>query len=404
MKLVNKFTSIVVLAVLFVGSSAFALSSIEQKRFDIQAAVSVKKMIKEHNLEIVDYEHVLKAIGNGTRKGAIAVVIDARPLKKYQVSHIPSALALPDTKFDSMYESVLGKVSKTKELIIYCGGYKCVKSPKLAVDLIKKGHKNIKVYIAGMPQWKKQNYVEIDPNVAKAMFEKKDTLFIDARPWPKFFGSTIIGSLNVPDTQFDKYAGFMPTDKKTSIITYCGGYGCDKSHIVADKLRALGYKNVKVLAAGFPEWKKAGYPITGGSSKATAKKDSKKAKMSKSGNLMLGADTGTVDGEWFIKNYKNLPKSIVLVDVRSKEDFKSGTIPGAINIYVGDKKAQQFIEAIPKDKEVIMFCGTGTRAIEGRAHFEEVKKDLDRVFYLDANIDCNKNNECKMEANEPIGI
>jgi rhodanese-related sulfurtransferase len=399
----NKLTSIAVLMVLFIGCSAVAVSSAEQKKFDENAAVSVKKMIKDNNLEIVDYEYVLKAIGNGTRKGAKAVVIDARPLKKYQASHIPSALALPDTKFASMYESVLGKVNKTKELIIYCGGYKCEKSPILALDLIKKGHTNVKVYIAGMPQWASKNYVEIDTNVAKAIFGKNDTLFVDARPWPKFFGSTIIGSLNVPDTKFDKYVGFFPIDKKTPIITYCGGYGCDKSHIVADKLVALGYTNVKVLAAGFPEWKKAGYPITGGNSKATVKKDTK-PKMSKSGNLMLGADTGTVDGEWFIENYKNLPKSVTLVDVRSSTDFKTGTIPGAINIYVGDKKGPQFTQAIPKDGEVIMFCGTGTRAIEGRGYFEELKIDTDRVFYLDANIDCNKNNECKMEANEPIGI
>ncbi len=404
MKKISNVISLIILLVVLTSSSVFAVSSVEQKRFDIQAAVSVKKIIKENNLEIVDYDYVLKAVDKGTRKSAKAVIIDARPLKKYQVSHIPSALLLTDTKFDSMYQTVLGKVDKSKEIIVYCGGYKCVKSPIVAVELLKKGHKNVKVYIAGMPQWKTKNYVEIDTNVAKAIFEKRNTLFIDARPWAKFFGSTIIGSLNTPDTKFDKYVGFMPANKKTPIVTFCGGYGCDKSHIVANKLRVLGYKNIKVLAAGFPAWKKAGYPTTGGNVKATKKQATKKAKMSKSGNLMLGADTGTVDGEWFIKNYKKLPKSVTLVDVRSKEDFNAGTLPGAINIYVGDKKAPQFVEALPKKGEVILFCGTGTRAIEGRGYIEEMKKDLDRVFYLDANIDCNKNNECKMEANEPIGI
>jgi len=404
MKKINSVLSLTILLVVLASSSVFALSKIEQKRFDIQAAVSVKKIIKEHNLEIVDYEYVLKAVGEGTRKGAKAIVIDARPLKKYQVSHIPSSLVLPDTKFDSMYQLVLGKVNKSKEIIVYCGGYKCVKSSIVAVELLKKGHKNLKVYIAGLPQWKTKNYVEINSNVAKAIFEKKNTLFIDARPWSKFFGSTIIGSLNIPDTKFDKYVGFMPTNKNTPIVTYCGGYACNKSHIVAKKLVALGYTKVKVYAAGFPAWKKAGYPITGGTSKATQKKDTKKVQMSKTGNLMLGSDTGTVDGEWFIKNYKRLPESVVLVDVRSKEDFNSGTLSGAINVFVGDKKAPEFVKAIPKEGEVIMFCGTGTRAIEARSFFEELKIDLDRVFYLDANIECNKNNECKMEANEPIGI
>lgn len=403
-KINNKLVSLVIFVFLGLSSNGFALSSVEQKRFDIQAAVSVKKIIQDNKLEIVDYNYVLNAVGEGTRNGAKAIIIDSRPLKKYQVSHIPSALALPDTSFDKMYEGVLGKVDKSKEIIVYCGGYKCVKSPIVAVELLKKGHKNVKVYIAGMPQWNAKNYVEIDTNVAKAIFEKKDALFIDARPWPKFFGSTIIGSINVPDTQFEKYAHLMPVDKHATIVTYCGGYACNKSHNVAKKLVALGYTKVKVYAAGFPEWKDVGNPVTGSSAKATQAKVDKKPKMSKSGNLMLGSDTGTVDGEWFIKNYKQLPKSVTLVDVRSSADFKSGTLPGAINIYVGDKKAPQFVEAIPKDGEVILFCGTGTRAIEGRGYFEQLKVDTDRVFYLDANIECNKNNECKIEANEPIGI
>jgi len=272
MKKINKLVSLVIFLVLGFSSSGFALSSVEQKRIDIQAAVSVKKLIKEHNLQLVDYDYVLNAVGEGTRKAARAIVIDTRALKKYQASHIPSSLALPDTKFKSMYQSVLGKVDKSKEIIVYCDGYKCIKSSIVAVELLKKGHKNVKVYIAGLPQWKTKNYVEIDTNVAKAIFEKKNTPFIDARPWTKFFRSTIIGSLNIPDTQFDKYAGVIPVDKKTPIVTYCGGYASNKSHIVAKKLVALGYTKVKVYAAGFPAWKKAGYPITSGTSKVTKKK------------------------------------------------------------------------------------------------------------------------------------
>jgi rhodanese-related sulfurtransferase len=403
MKIICKFTSVIALLAIFIGSNAFALSSAEQKQFNEKAAASVKKIVKKNKLEVVNYDYVLKAVDRGTRKAAKAIIVDARPLKKYQASHIPSALALPEAKAESMYGAVLSKVSKDKDIIVYCGGFKCAKSAKLAVNLLKKGHKNVKVYVAGMPDWASKNYVEIETNVAKAIFTKNDTLFIDARPWPKFYGSTIIGSLNIPDTKFDKYAGFLPIDKATPVITYCGGYACDKSHIVANKLVGLGYKNVKVYAAGFPVWKKAGNPVTGGGNKVMVKKDTK-PQMSKGGNLMLGLDTGTVDGEWFVKNYKKLPKSVTLVDVRPSSDYKTGTIPGAINIFTGDKKAKEFVEAIPEDGEVVIFCGTGTRAIEGRSYIEEIGKGLDRVLYIDANIKCNKSNECKIDPNEPLGI
>ena len=63
-------------------------------------------------------------------------------------------------------------------------------------------------------------------------------------------------------------------------------------------------------------------------------------------------------------------------------------------------------QAIPQTGHVIFFCGTGTRAMEARGFLEEdlKYKELHRVWYLDANIECDKNNNCKLEANDPIGI
>lgn len=367
-------------------------------------SAEVQKLIKENNLQVVDYNYVLKAIGDGTRKGAKALILDARPMKKYKVSHIPSAQPLPDTKFDTLYDILYGKVDKNKEIIVYCGGIKCVKSPKVAIMLMKKGHKNVKVYTKGLPEWKKKNYVEIDTRFAKVLFDKQDALFIDARPWPKFAGSTIVGSMGVPDTKFEKYAKFMPVDKTATIIPFCGGFNCHKSHSVANKLVALGYTNVKVLAAGFPDWKKKKYNTTG-SSGAVAKTALKKRGPSKSGVLEQGVDKGTVDGEWFVKNYKKFPKSVTLVDVRAPSDYKKGTIPGAINIQAEKMTPKELAKAIPQSGDVIFFCGTGTRGLEARGFLQEMKYErIDNVFYLDANIDCDAKGKCKIEPNAPLGI
>ena len=391
---------------LIVCLAIFGMFSLVQadtvKDFNQKASVKVKKMVKKNNLEIVGYDYVLKVIKDGTRKNASSIILDARPMKKYQMAHIPSALALPDTKFDTLYPSL--KLDKNKEVIVYCGGFKCVKSPKLAVMLMKKGFKNIKVYAAGMPDWKSKNYVELDTNIAKALFDKKSALFIDARPWGKFAGSTIIGSLGVPDTKFDKLSKFMPHDKKAIIVTFCGGYACHKSHAVANKLVAMGYKNVKVLAAGFPVWKKAKYPITGGSKKA--KSAAKKISKVQKGYVKPGEDTGTVDGDWFVKNYKSFPKSVTIVDVRGKDDFASGYIPNSINIHAEKMKPAELLKAIPKKGDVIFICGTGTRAMEARGFLEEdlKYKGIGRIWYLDANIECTKNNTCTIKPNEPLGI
>jgi len=366
-------------------------------------SAEVQRLIKENNLQQVTFEQVKQAIGDGTRKNAKALILDARPIKKYKAAAIPSAQPLPDTKFERQYNLFYSKIDKNKPIIVYCGGIKCTKSPKVAIALIKKGHKDVKVYVNGIPEWKKKSYTEVDAKVAKKLFDAGAALFIDARPFGKFAKSTIIGSLNVPDTKFEKFAKFMPIDKSAPIITYCGGFACHKSHAVANKLVALGYSNVKVLASGYPYWKKRKFGVTGGGAVTT--KAMKKLGKSKSGVIEQGYDKGTVDGEWFVKNYKKLPKSVTLVDVRAPEDFKKGTIEGSINIQAEKMKPAQFAKAVPSKGDVIFHCGTGTRAMEALDFLKEAKyARMDNVFYLDANIECDKNGKCKIKPNSPLGM
>ena len=371
--------------------------------FHAKASQKVKTIVEKHKLEVVGYQHVKDAVGKGVRKVAKAVIIDARPSKKYQMGHIPSSLSLPDTKFNALYELTFKDIPKSKEVIVYCGGFNCTKSPKLAGMLLQKGHTNVNVYAAGMPQWNKNNYEEIDVNIAKALHDKKMTLFIDSRPYGKFTQGTIIGSLSIPDTKFEEYKGFMPADTKTPIVTYCGGYSCGKSHKVARNLVAMGYTNVKVLASGYPSWKGAAYPTT--ATKVTKKKVPSTVSDVKT-FLKKGEDTGTVDGEWFVKNFKTFPKTVTLVSVMSPEEFKMGHINGSINVHAENIKPKELLSALPEKGEIVFYCGTGVRATEAWSMLaEELKyKDVYRVFYLDADIECNKNNACSIKPNEPLGI
>ena len=171
----------VLLLTLFSGANA-AQSS--EKTLS-KASVKVQQLINKHDLKIVDYAYVKKAIGSGTRKGAKALLIDARPNAKYIKGTIPSSINIPDTKFDQ-YFSQLNNVNKSKELIVFCGGWKCGKSPKVAGMLKKIGFKNVKLYQAGEPQWKKKSYVEVDTAVMASAQKKNNAVIIDARPYKKY--------------------------------------------------------------------------------------------------------------------------------------------------------------------------------------------------------------------------
>ena len=80
----------------------------------------VKGLMDKFQLQTVDYAYTKQAIGNGTRGGAKALLIDARPNPKYLGGTIPSSLNIPDTQIDK-FIGQLDKTPKDKEIIVYCG-------------------------------------------------------------------------------------------------------------------------------------------------------------------------------------------------------------------------------------------------------------------------------------------
>lgn len=366
-------------------------------------APHVQELIDKHQLEVVDYNYTKQAVGIGTRNGAKALLIDARPNIKYQKGTIPSSINVPDTQIEK-YIGQLDKVAKDKEIIVFCGGWKCEKSPIVAGYLKNKGYTNVKLYQAGKPEWAKKNYVEVGVVVAKSAMEKDSALLMDARPRPKYLAETIPGSLFMYDKELDRLAGRFPVDKKAPVIAFCGGYHCNKSHIVARKLVEQGYKKVSVFAAGLPGWKKEGLPTTAKAKKVAKAPEAPKKQVLVDG-VKVGVDEGTVDGEWLYAQIKKgaVPENIVLVDVRAPADFATGHMKGAINIKAGNLKAEELAAKLPKDKVAIFVCGSGARAMEAYLKLKDAKQDVSRVMYFDANIDCVADNSCKIEVNEPLG-
>lgn len=385
-----------------VGQSEAASKSTAAK---VQKAPTphVQDLIDKYQLEVVDYAYTKEAIGNGTRNGAKALLIDARPNQKYLKGTIPSSISIPDTQIDQ-YIGQMDKVAKDKEILVFCGGWGCEKSPIVAGYLKEKGFTNVKLYQAGKPEWTKKNYQEIGLPVAQSALEKDSALFMDARPRPKFLAETIPGALYMNDTELDKLKGRFPADKSTPIIPFCGGYQCHKSHVVANTLMGLGYTNVKVFAGGLPEWKKANLRTTAGAKKVAATGDTPKKDVFVD-DIKVGVDEGTVDGEWFnaLLLSNRVPANVVLVDVRSPADFAAGHMKGSINLETGNLEAADLEAKLPKDKVVIFTCGSGARAMEALMKLQEAKHDVSKVMYFDANISCDADNNCEIEVNEPLG-
>jgi len=98
---------------------------------------------------------------------------------------------------------------------------------------------------------------------AKEAFNKKQTMFLDARDKELFDQGRIKGAKNLPwhsvDDHFIDIVDGMSND--TLIITYCDGENCDLSHELALFLKEMGFSNVKVLVNGWAVWQEMNLPV-----------------------------------------------------------------------------------------------------------------------------------------------
>ncbi len=94
-------------------------------------------------------------------------------------------------------------------------------------------------------------------DVAREKFSSHTAFFIDARPAEEYLKDHIQGAQNLYPGDFDEQAGKVLIDLPGDalIITYCDGEKCTLSAELAQKLKQIGFENVRVLFNGWSVWK-----------------------------------------------------------------------------------------------------------------------------------------------------
>ena len=70
------------------------------------------------------------------------------------------------------------------------------------------------------------------------------------------------GALNLPTGASARFARAVLPSREDSIIVYCSAGGV-RSRQLAARLRAMGYRDVRVYLGGKEEWAEAGLPLEG---------------------------------------------------------------------------------------------------------------------------------------------
>ncbi|MBT6094722.1 MAG: rhodanese-like domain-containing protein [Rhodospirillaceae bacterium] len=327
---------------------------------------------------IVDVGFMAKHATIPKRKDVM--IVDSRPkARKYDKGHIPTAISIPDRQFDK-HVAMLPKDKKTT-LVFYCGGFKCPLSHKSAFKAEKAGYTDVKVFAAGYPAWiKAGNIGAVSGAYVKKMIDTNaKMMIIDARPKArKFDKGHIPTAISIPWREFDKHVAALPADKKTLLVYYCGGFKCTLSPKSAMKAMELGYTNVKIYPAGYPEWVK----MFGPGPKKTSDAAPPVAKMAVL-EIKPGTEQGSINIASFKKVYADTPEHLYLVDVRDQPEFKAGTFKGSVNIPIDALEGK--VAALPKDKTIVFFCNSGGIAGEAYDIAALLRDDLN-AYFLNAEI------------------
>lgn len=127
-------------------------------------------------------------------------------------------------------------------------------------------HNHLALFTPPKPEVSAENLISLDD--ARSLWETQlgVAYFIDARSAKQYAEGHIAFAHNLPKDGFEtRLLRIQPLLAPDSpIVVYCDGVQCDLSHQVADRLKALGYQNVRILINGWTLWKTAGFDINTG--------------------------------------------------------------------------------------------------------------------------------------------
>jgi rhodanese-related sulfurtransferase len=252
-----------------------------------------------------------------------------------------------------------------------------VLSPKSAGLAKELGYTNVKVYRDGLPDWKKAGKPTV---IAAAAVEKLVAEASKTADAPPFF---LILDLRSPQDIEKGHMPFatamsaqklidsiseIPKDKKAQIIL------CTEKGITPDAVKALQelykekYRNPVILTGGFEAWQKAGHKVAAGKA---AEKISYRKKLTPE----------EISIAEFLEIVEKKPGDKLVVDVRTLEDHKGGTVEGTTHCPL--EAIQKDVSQLPKDKEVIVYCNTGATSYTA---YQVLKQKGFKARYLNANI------------------
>ncbi len=201
----------------------------------------------------------------------------------------------------------------------------------------KLGYTNVKIYLQGVPGWKKagQSVVASD-----AFIQKGNIILVDLRSEKESAAGHIARTVNIPYDELEDYLDDF--DSKAPVVIYG-----DNAKGARKELAQAGIKGVSLIDGGLQGYQARGGKLVSGEPATEIEWVRKLGK-------------GEVSSEEFLVVAEEGSATQVVLDVRGAEETVGGTFSNVITIPLDNLEAR--MAELPKDKEMLVHCTTGARA------------------------------------------
>lgn len=207
----------------------------------------------------------------------------------------------------------------------------------------------VNTYLTTLPD----GFGMVSPQNLAAELTSSPLVLIDVRGLEEWNAGYIDGAQHIWVNEFMRSQDQWPADMDTPIVIYCAsGY---RGAIATVLMRLAGYTNVRNLSGGTNAWTAAGLPLAGAE---TAEFDL---------DAYLASYVSGLPGTFNAVRVADLaaeltPASdVVLVDVRTADEYAEGFIAGALNIPL--QELAQHLDLLPDlDANIVIYCGSGHRS------------------------------------------
>ena len=214
----------------------------------------------------------------------------------------------------------------------------------------KLGYRNVKVFEAGWPAWKRAGHLAVSDitNIESLNRLGAAYILLDLRPEAQIAHGHIPPAVAAADGKIDHLRTQLPSYKGATIILYNQDGNLNTATEPFKTVTQWGYSQASVLEGGFEAWERAGKEIAKGLAASQIKY---------SRNLF----SGEIEVAEFKALLEKPSVDKMVLDVRGEGEIeREGALPGAVNISL--ETLQTRLSELSKDKTLVVHGKTGCRA------------------------------------------